>query len=175
MNICLMNAFFYPYTGETEKHMYELGKRIAKKEDVFVYTSRLRNIKAREDLEGMEIYRTKASMYKMPPIYPPLFVLAPSVKKEILKLDRKFNFDIFHLHGRWYPDFGHVAKYTKKNKKLFMMTLHTARPVGISPTVTLLGTLYDTIYGKKLLRAVDKIIAVSHFVKEDIAKYGIEN
>lgn len=174
MNICLVNAFFHPYTGGTEKHMYELGRRVAREEDVFVYTSRLKNTKACEDFDGMRIYRTKASMYKMPLIYPPPLVLAPNVKKEIPRLDRKFNFDIFHLHGRWYPDFGYVAKHAKKNKKLFMMTLHNARPVGINPAVTSLGTLYDAIYGKRLLKAADKIIAVSHFVKEDIAKYGID-
>ncbi len=44
MNICLVNAFFHPYTGGTEKHMYELCKRIARKEDVFVYTSRIMNV-----------------------------------------------------------------------------------------------------------------------------------
>lgn len=174
MKICLVNAFFHPYKGGTEKHMYELGRRVAKKEDVFVYTSRLENTKAREDLEGMKIYRTEARLYKMPLIYPPPLALAPNVKKEIAALDKKFDFDIFHLHGRWYPDFGFVAKYAKKKKKLFMMTLHNARPVGISPTITTLGTFYDAVYGKKLLKAADRIIAVCRFVKEDIAKYGID-
>jgi glycosyltransferase involved in cell wall biosynthesis len=154
--------------------MYELGKRVAREEDIFVYTSRLEGTKAHEELEGMKVHRTKVNMYKMPLIYPPPFVLAPKVKKEIPELDRKFNFDIFHLHGRWYPDFGYVAKYARKNKKLFMMTLHNARPVGINPVVTSFGTLYDMVYGKKLLRAAYRIIAVSHFVKADIAKYGID-
>lgn len=174
MKICLVNAFFHPYKGGTENHMYELGKRIAKKEDVFVYTSRLKGTKAHEVFEGMKIYRTKARLYKMPLIYPPPLAIAPNVKKEIAALDKKLNFDIFHLHGRWYPDFGYAAKYAKRKKKLFMMTLHNARPVGISPAITTFGTFYDSIYGKKLLKAADRMIAVSRFVKEDISKYGVD-
>jgi len=173
MNICLVNAFFHPYTGGTEKHMYELGRRVAKRENVFVYTSKLKGTKAQEVLEGMKIYRTDVSTYKMPLIYPPPFVIAPKVKKEIQELDEKFDFDIFHLHGRWYPSFDFVAKYAKSKRKLFMLTLHEARPVGISPLITFLGTLFDAAYGKKVLGAADRLIAVCKFVKEDIAKYGI--
>jgi len=29
-NIAMVNGFFYPYIGGTEKHMYELGRRFAK-------------------------------------------------------------------------------------------------------------------------------------------------
>lgn len=174
MKICLVNAFFHPYKGGTEKHMYELGKRVARKEDIFVYTSRLEGTKAHEVFEGMKIYRTEAGLYKMPLIYPPPLALARNVKKEIAALDNEFGFDIFHLHGRWYPDFGYIGKYAKGKKKLFMMTLHNARPVGISHAITVLGTLFDMVYGKNLLKAADRIIAVSRFVKEDIAKYGID-
>jgi glycosyltransferase involved in cell wall biosynthesis len=95
------------------------------------------------------------------------------VKKEIPKLDEEFDFDIFHLHGRWFPDFGYVGEYAKRKGKLFMMTLHNARPLGISPAVTLLGTLYDAVYGKRLLKTADELIAVCEFVKRDITRYGV--
>jgi glycosyltransferase involved in cell wall biosynthesis len=170
----MVNAFFHPYLGGTEKHMYELGRRIAREEEVFVYTSLLDGTERFEDLEGMKIFRTKARFYRMPLIYPPPFVLARRVKREISELDRKFDFDVFHLHGRWFPDFGHAGKYAKERKKLFMLTLHNARPLGISTPITAIGALYDELYGKKLLRMADRIIAVSNFVKWDIARYGVD-
>lgn len=174
MNICLVNAFFHPYIGGTEKHMYEMGRRVAKHENVIVYTSRLEGTKARENVEGMEVYRTEVKQYKMPLIYPPPLVVASKVKEEIPELDEDIGIDIFHLEGRWYPSFSFVAKYAKQKKKLFMLTLHNARPVGISPMVTFLGTIFETAYGKKIIKAADKIVAVCNFVKEDIAKYGVD-
>jgi glycosyltransferase involved in cell wall biosynthesis len=170
----MVNAFFHPYIGGTEKHMYELGRRLAKQEDLYVLTSRLKNTKEYEELENMKIFRVKAKEYKMPLIYPPPLVIAHSARKKIEKLDKEIDFDVFNLHGRWFPDFGHVVKYANRKGKLVTLTLHNGRPVGISPLVTVLGTSFDIAYGKKLLKKVDRIIAVSADLKEDIAKYGLD-
>ena len=173
MKFCMVNAFFYPYIGGSEKHMYELGKRIAKKEELYVLTSLLKNTKEYEELEDMKIFRVKAKEYKMPLIYPPPFITAPYARKEIERLDEELDFDVFNLHGRWFPDFGYVVKYANQKGKLVTLTLHNGRPVGINPLVTVLGTCFDLAYGKKLLKKVDRIIAVSASVKEDISKYGL--
>ena len=173
MKFCMVNAFFHPYIGGTEKHMYELGRRLAKQEDLYVLTSRLKNTKEYEELENMKIFRVKAKEYKMPLIYPPPLVIARDARKKIEKLDKEIDFDVFNLHGRWFPDFGHVVKYANRKGKLVTLTLHNGRPVGISPLVTVLGTSFDIAYGKKLLKKVDKIIAVSSAVREDISKYGL--
>lgn len=174
MRFCMVNAFFSPYIGGTEKHMYELGRRLAKQEALYVLTSRLKNTKEYEELENMKIFRVKAKEYKMPLIYPPPLVIARDARKKIERLDKEIDFDVFNLHGRWFPDFGYVVKYANRKGKLVTLTLHNGRPVGISPLVTVLGTSFDIAYGKKLLKKVDRIIAVSASVKEDISKYGLD-
>lgn len=173
MRFCMVNAFFYPYIGGSEKHMYELGRRLAKQEDLYVLTSLLKNTKEYEELENMKVFRVNSREYKMPLIYPPPFIIARSARKKIEKLDKDIDFDVFNLHGRWFPDFGYAVEYANRKGKPVTLTLHNGRPVGISPLVTALGTCFDKVYGKKILKKVDRIIAVSSAVREDISKYGL--
>jgi glycosyltransferase involved in cell wall biosynthesis len=174
MNICFVNAFFHPYTGGTEKHMYELGKRVAKKQNLFVITSQLENTKAREEFEGMHMHRVPARFVKAPLIYPPPLVFAKQARREIERIGKEEKIDIFNLHGRWFPDFAYSAKYANDHHKLFIQTIHNARPVGISPAIDMFGTFFDNVYGKKILKRADRLIAVSRAVREDISLYGID-
>jgi glycosyltransferase involved in cell wall biosynthesis len=171
MRICLVNAFFHPYIGGTEKHMYELGRRLARKEEVHALTCLLEDTKAEENVKGVHVHRIPARFIKAPLIYPPPLVFAPGVKDAVTLLDGEYDFDIFHLHGRWFTDFAYVAKYAKKNGKKFCLTLHNARPLGISPMVGALGTMFDWFSGVRTIKAADRIVAVSASVKEDISHY----
>ncbi len=171
MRVCLVNAFFYPYTGGVEKHMYELGRRLAKRMEVHVLTSRLDGTDVEENVEGMHVHRVRAKFIKAPLIYPPPLTLAPEAKKRIKEIDAEFDFQAFHLHGRWFPDFSYCRKHAHANGKKFFMTLHNQRPLGISPAISVIGTLFDRLHGAKVLGEADNIIAVSHAVKEDITHY----
>lgn len=174
MNFCMVNAFFYPYIGGSEKHMYELGRRVAKEENFHVLTSQLNGTKKEETFQKMKVHRVPANMYKMPLIYPPPMVFCPSAKTKLEELDKKHDFDLFNLHGRWFPDFAYCVRYANRHKKLSTLTLHNARPLGISPIVSLLGTFFDLAYGVRVLKHVDRIISVSAAAKEDISNYGID-
>ena len=55
-----------------------------------------------------------------------------------------------------------------------MMTIHNARPVGISLPVTVGGLAYDWLIGRWPFALADRIIAVSEWVRGDIAKYRID-
>jgi len=55
-----------------------------------------------------------------------------------------------------------------------MMTIHNARPVGIALPVTVGGLAYDWLIGRWPFALADRIIAVSEWVRGDIAKYRID-
>jgi len=67
MDILMLNPFFYPYAGGTEKHILEVGKRLAKKHNISVLTARLENTQKKEYVDGIEVIRTDAKiLYKLP-------------------------------------------------------------------------------------------------------------
>jgi len=168
----MVNGFFHPYLGGTEKHMYEIGRRIAKKEEVHVLTSLLPESKEEEELDGVHVHRVKTKFHKMPTLYPPPYPRSPEARKAIEKLDKKYDFDFINLHSRWFPDFAYSFFYGKKRGKINVFTLHNGRPIGINPAISFAGSLFDTLYGKKVLSLADKIIAVSDAVGKDISHYN---
>jgi len=174
MKLCMVNGFFHPFIGGSEKHMYELGRRLARADEVHVLTSRLDDTSEFEVLEGMQVHRLATRHKKIPVIYPPPLPITKGVEDKLEELGKKIDFDAFNLHGRWFPNWNKVVDHANKKKKLMVLTLHNQRPLGISPIVSLSGTMYDTVFGKKVLHNVDRIISVSAAAKVDIMNYGIE-
>ena len=174
MKLCMVNGFFHPFIGGSEKHMYELGRRLAMDNDVHVVTSRLDDTPEFEVIEGMQVHRLATRHKKLPAIYPPPLPITRGVEVKLEKLDGETNFDAFNLHGRWFPNWNRVVEYANKKGKLMVHTLHNQRPLGISPVVSFTGTVYDSVFGKRVLHNVDRIISVSAAAKVDIMNYGIE-
>lgn len=159
MRILFLNQFFFPYFAGTEKHMYEVGKRLAKEHEVMVLTARLKGTPAEEMISGMHIVRTPATVcdwapHPIPPPVPIMPRLADDVKKYAAKAD------LVHIHNRFIfgPKYGSIIK--KLGKKL-CITLHNARPQGIDFFSDLCGQFYDDLFGKRLMRKCDGIIGVS--------------
>jgi len=90
------------------------------------------------------------------------------------RLDDENGFDIIHLQNRFFVDFDTAALYARIKKKPFMMTIHNARPLGISIPVSVLGSAYDWAIGRWPFAMADRIIAVSEWARHDIAKYRID-
>ncbi len=174
MKLCMVNGYFHPFIGGSEKNMYEIGKRLARVDDVSVVTSQMEGTSEFEVIEGINVHRLPTKHYKMPVIYPPPLPVTKGVISRIAKLDDENQYDVFNLHGRWFGSYNSVVDYAKKKKKLMVFTLHNARPVGISKTIDLFGTTYDGLRGKDVLRSVDRIISVSHALKKDIMEYGLD-
>jgi len=174
MKVVIVNALFHPFTGGVEKHVLELGKHLAGKGvEVHVLTGRLEGTAAEEVLEGIHVHRIPCTEIRVPRIYPPPLILSRGVEEALAKLDAKHGFDLIHLQDRWFPDFNAALLYAKRVHKPLVLTLHNARPLGIAPHYTVLGSLYDEVVGKRILRSADKIISVSAWSAEDVAKYGI--
>jgi 1,4-alpha-glucan branching enzyme len=173
MKLCMVNAFYHPYTGGTEKHMWELGRRLARTESVHVITSQWECEPGDYDMDGVKVHRLPTKFRKMPLIYPPPLPSTKGVGRRLEELDRQQNFDAINLHGRWFSDYNEAVWYARRKGKLMVQTLHNQRPVGISPAVSAVGMLYENLRGKKVLRSADRIIAVSAAAKNDVMNYGI--
>jgi glycosyltransferase involved in cell wall biosynthesis len=175
MKICLVNALFYPFSGGIEKHMHELSRELVKQGvDVTVVTARIEGTAAYEEMDGVKVHRVPCISLKVPGLYPPPLIISPLFPFYLRRLDRDNSFDIIHLQNRFFVDFDTAAIYAKLKHKPFMMTIHNARPVGISLPITVFGSAYDWLIGRWPFALADRIIAVSEWVKYDIAKYHID-
>jgi len=165
LDICMLDPLFYPYQGGTEKHVLEVGKRLAKKHNVSVLTSQLPNAKAKKaTFFGINIIRTPAIyLENLPSFMPPPYTICPFFVRDLLK---QRNADLFHIHNRfwYYPDT--LGAIQMKLKKPLFLTLHNAKPEGISPLTDIGGALYDSLLGERVMEAANRMMAVSRYTKE---------
>jgi glycogen synthase len=175
MKVCLVNALFYPFSGGVEKHMLELSRELVKQGvDVTIVTARIEGTQAYEEMDGVRVHRVPCMSLKVPGFYPPPMIFSPFFMRHLKKLDDENEFDIIHLQNRFFVDFDMAALYARLKKKPFMMTIHNARPLGISLPITVFGSAYDWLIGRWPFAMADRIIAVSEWVKSDIARYHID-
>ncbi len=174
MKICFVNALFYPFKGGTENHMYELGEALVKKGvEVHVVTAHLKGTPTEETMAGIKVHRIPAKVVKIEGLYPPPLVMCQKFLQYLREIDERENFDLFHLHGRWFPDFTVVRKYCDETNKPLVLTVHNARPTGINTAYTLFGSAYEAAIGINVLKSADQLIAVSKWTRDDVLKYGI--
>ncbi|MEW6295862.1 MAG: glycosyltransferase family 4 protein [Candidatus Diapherotrites archaeon] len=156
--VCMLDPLFYPYMGGTEKVVFHVGKRLAARgHEIQVLTSRIPNTKKEELIEGIKVKRI-SSLYlaKLPYPLPPPYTFTPTTSLAVLKAEA----DIFHLHNRFWYYFFTLAALKAKKKEL-ALTLHNARPKGISKATDFFGGIYDDVWGKQVMRSCDGISAVS--------------
>lgn len=159
MQILIMNPFFHPYYGGTEKHILEVGKRLAKKHRITVLTAKLDGTAEREELFGVDVVREPADVYYSAPhpIPPPVPVFKHHKKYlgDCLK-----HCNIVHAHNRFVYMPGD-ARLIKEHGKKLCLTLHNARPQNIDIFTDFFGSLFDDLISKRFMRACDGIAGVS--------------
>ncbi|MFQ5406133.1 MAG: glycosyltransferase family 4 protein [Candidatus Micrarchaeia archaeon] len=163
MKILMLNPFFYPYQGGTEKHILEVGKRLVKRGfDVTVLTTLLPHTKPKQTIQRIKVVRVNALLFleKLPPLspVPPPIALTPRMSDAIKKLSGKF--DWVHIHNRFFYS-PQDAKNVKEQGVKLAMTLHNAKTKGISPATDFLGQIYDEVAGKNIMKHCNVVAAVS--------------
>ena len=154
-----MNPFFHPYYGGTEKHLLEVGKRLAKRHDVYILTARLDGTEEREELFGINIIREPTKVYySAPHPIPPPVPIFKQHKKYMLEAIK--HCDLVHVHNRftYAPS---EARIIKSHHKKLCLTLHNARPQNIDMITDFFGGLFDDVISKKFMQQCDAIAAVS--------------
>lgn len=160
MRLLMLNPFYYPYSGGTEKHLFEACKRLARKHDVTVLTSMLPRTQREEVVEGVRVVRMPSAVLTwlprpLPPPVPlylfPWADLAEEAKQA----------DVVHIHNRFVYSMFEIFAIKKIFKKKMVLTLHNARPQGIDLPTDFVGGLYDDVYGERIMRNCDAIAGVS--------------
>lgn len=159
----MLDPLFFPYMGGTEKVVKEVGSRLVRNHghEVQVLTSMIPQAHGREveEIDGMEVVRS-SSLYleRLPGFLPPPFTISPWVRREMRT--RCSGADAYHVHNRfWYP----LSTYREAKRKgaKLLLTIHNARPRGISRQVDRWGGLFDDIFGQKVFEHCDRINCVS--------------
>jgi len=156
----MLNPFYYPYSGGTEKHLFEACRRLAKKHDVTVLTSMLPHTKREEEIEGVRILRTPAAVltwlpHPLPPPVPLYPLPWPDFVREVNDAD------VVHIHNRFVYSLFELFAIKKILKKKLALTLHNAKPQGIDLPTDFVGGLYEDVYGRKIMANCDAIAGVS--------------
>ncbi|HIH50346.1 TPA: glycosyltransferase family 4 protein [Candidatus Micrarchaeota archaeon] len=153
----MLNPYFYPYKGGTEKVLLEVYSRLAKRNNVTVITSvaAKKNKPSVEEISGIRVVRLKASSTRLPTLPMP-FLIFDGLKKALVREKS----DIYHINNR-YQYFGDTVRIVKGMDRKLALTVHNAIPRNINFTTDELGRFYDWFWGKKLMGAVDVITAVS--------------
>ncbi|MEM3555823.1 MAG: glycosyltransferase family 4 protein [Candidatus Micrarchaeia archaeon] len=173
MEICMLDPLFYPYFGGTEKVVYEFGKRLAKKHGITILTSQIPGTKPYEEIEGMKVYRTPSIYIKnLPSFMPPPYTISPFLVKDLLKRKEA---DIFHIHCRYFYYLGTILAIKQIMRKKLMLTLHNAKPAGISFLTDKCAALYDAVWGYRIMENCNRITAVSRYTKEVTVPHYMQN
>ena len=157
MDICVLNPFFYPYKGGTEKMLLEVYSRLSKRHNVTVLTSapKDKNRYSVEELFGMKVVRLRTFQEHIP-IFPMPFLLFDGLTKTLSKEGS----DIYHINNR-YQFFEDTVNVVKSMDRKIALTIHNALPKNIDPLTDDLGLFYDWLWGRKLMNASDIITGVS--------------
>ncbi len=159
MHILFLNPFFHPYQGGTEKHIVEVGKRLAKKHAITVLTGKIDGTVEEEEFQGMHVVREPLTVYHNtpPPFPPPVPILTEHAR--YLKTHIA-DYEIVHSHNRFVYGLSDAALVKKHGKKL-ALTLHNARPRNIDYVTDTFGGMYDDVIAKRFMNKCDGIAAVS--------------
>ena len=157
LDICVLNPFFYPYKGGTEKVLFEVYSRLAKKHNITVITSAPQdnNRYNTEELFGIRIVRLRTFQEHVP-IFPMPFLFFDGLKKALEREDS----EIYHINNR-YQFFEDSVRVIKGMDRKIALTIHNALPKNIDPLTDELGEIYDRIWGRKLMHDADVITGVS--------------
>lgn len=175
MNILIISHFFPPHKGGVEIASYYTAKHLTKRgHKVVVLTSKYeKSLPKFQKIDGFLIYRFKS-------FHPPEIKGIPQssnfgiIPKAILKLKKiiiKYQIQIIHAEGRFFPITFFVALLNKFIFKLPMYVTAQGRlEIGIT---NLLEFLIDIFITKFLYQKMNKIICVSDSLKKRLLSFKI--
>ncbi len=154
MEICVLNPFFYPFKGGTEKVLLEVYGRLAKKHNITVLTSSDSNKRETEEISGIKVVRLKSTKVLIPGM-PIDFVSFENLNREIIKAGAQ----LYHINNRYQYFYFNVRNMHKKGK--LALTIHNSLPQNIDFVTDSLGLIYDMLWARRIMEKADVITAVS--------------
>jgi len=190
MRVLLVQNRFYPAIGGAETHVYLLSKYLAKKgHDVTVYTTNSlssddvtslslappfirrgktkRDLPLEETLNGVKVKRFDFKFRYWS------FNWIPDMFKELKETVK--NFDIIHAHGYHVSTSLVSCYYARKWNKPFILTGHLLTiPEDLPLTAKFFKKIYDSSFGRWLIRNSSKLIATTEDNAKEYKQLGAE-
>ncbi len=166
MNILHVIPYFNPKRGGDVNVCYNLTKQLSNQgHNVTVYTTDF------EYDESLSDSLPNVEVIPFPCVFNfKLFLYSPKMKKHLKKKIKEF--DIIHLHDfRTYQNIL-VHNYSLKNKIPYIIQAHGDIPIIIEKHN--LKRIYDTIWGKKILKDAAKAIGLTKSEAKFYQKYDVE-
>ncbi len=169
MKIALLSDLFYPYLlGGGERQFYEIGRRLAKKHEVHVFTLRLPGEKREEIVENMIIHRggfvhpmDRRSFYQL--------LSVPLMFRDVT------GFDVVHANQGMSMFFGLFRELIDKNER-FVATFHDLYidrwKIYYKFPLSLMGRTLEFLWTRS---KYDSIISVSNATREKLKFFGLDS
>lgn len=175
MNILLISNFFPPHKGGVETATYYTAKNLTERgHKVIVLTSKsgIEKYEIKEDIP-FQVLRYKA--FSLPEIrgltQSSSLGIIPKAIFDLPKIIKKYNIQIIHLEGRFFP-ISWISAFLNLIifKRPMFLTVQGRLEIGITNYIE---NLFDQIITKLLYRNIRKIICVSKSLEERLIRYGI--
>ena len=160
MKVVEVNAYHYPYMGGIEHRIHHISRRLGRKHQVTVLTSRLPGTKESERMENYDVVRLESRFVNL---YNPPHVMTQGILEAIEELDP----DVVDFHYRWSGTYNQAARGYQGTKAF---TFHNTFGEGVG-ILRPLSIINDSLWKRHLVK-FDKIICVSQFVKNDLIMRG---
>lgn len=176
MNILLISHFFPPHLGGVETATYNTAKKLAEfGHNVVVLTSRRKIEKQKfQELEGFIVYRFKPFELPKLKLLPQLSSLGiiPGAIIRLPKLIKKYNIQLIHLQGRFFP-ISYISVILNRLifKRPAVVSAQGRLEVGITG---LIEDVFDAFITKYLYYKLKKIICVSESLKNRFLNFKIK-
>ncbi|MGC8585989.1 MAG: glycosyltransferase family 4 protein [Candidatus Micrarchaeia archaeon] len=158
MHICVLNPYFYPYHGGTEKVLLNVYKRLSKKHEITVITSSMLGVKAPSSdyVDGIKVIRLPTSYISAPGLPLPFAVM-----KGLNDAITKEHAEIYHINNRYQYNMSNIRAIKKIGK--LVLTIHNSLPKNIDFFTDLGGLAYDVFWGRRMMHESDMITGVSKY------------
>jgi len=168
--LCIVTHTFLPHIGGIERVVYEQSKQLLKRQfEVLVLTNRIGTGKKYVyDSIKVQCYDSLSVGFRLGIPYP-----IPSVGSFKTFSNAVKSSSLIHAHGHPYLSSLISAKLAKKYKKPFVLTQHNTF-IEYNSIWDTVERLNDIAVGKQILKAADKIIAVSNATRNYVLRLGAE-
>ncbi len=157
MDICVLNPFFHPYAGGTEKALLNVYGRLSRRHNITVISSALEpgDSAVTEEMEGIKVIRLKTHYTNLSGLPLP-FMRVEGLPAAIAAQ----NADIYHINNRFVYYSG-ALNAIRRTKARLALTIHNSLPQNIDLPTDLFGLAYDTLWTRRIIHASDVITGVS--------------
>ena len=157
MEICVINPFFHPYSGGTEKVLLQVYSRLAKRHNITVVSAVLEqgDRPHSDKVNGITVMRLPTRYISLP-VLPLPFMMIDGMREALERVDA----DIYHINNRFLY-YSTTLSTIKRMRRKLALTIHNALPMNIDLLTNSGGLVYDTTWGRKIMQQADVITGIS--------------